>query len=114
MSETNNDLTSSRRMFLGVGAAALMAAGIGCESKPASEAPKSQPSEGAGTAAPAATPAAAVSVPGPVPGTRLTEAYVSQVGRDAYFWGWPMVNIHNRKLAFAKIPEPGLLGGIVP
>jgi len=25
-----------------------------------------------------------------------------------------MVNIHNRKLAFAKIPEPGLLGGIVP
>jgi hypothetical protein len=25
-----------------------------------------------------------------------------------------MVNIHNRKLAFSKIPEPGYIGGIVP
>ena len=54
------------------------------------------------------------SIPGPVPGTRMTEAYISQVGRSAYLWGWPMVNIHNRNLTFIKVPEPGYMGGIVP
>ena len=42
------------------------------------------------------TPEANKPIPGPVPGSRLTEAYVSQVGRSAYFWAWPMVNIYNR------------------
>ena len=32
----------------------------------------------------------------------------------AYTWGYPMVNAHNRRAAFAEVPEPGLLGGIVP
>jgi hypothetical protein len=53
-------------------------------------------------------------VPGPVPGTRLTEDYVRCVGGMAYLWGWPMVNMHNRKLMMSKVPEPGLMGGIVP
>ncbi len=50
----------------------------------------------------------------PVPGTRMSEAYVQQIGRFAYFWGWPMVNMHNRRLMLSKVPEPGLMGGIVP
>ena len=54
------------------------------------------------------------SVPGPMPGTRLTEDYVRRVGGVAYLWGWPMVNMHNRKLILSKLPEPGLMGGIVP
>ena len=66
------------------------------------------------TSAPVAPAPVAVSVPGPVPGTRLTEDYVRRVGGLAYLWGWPMVNIHNRKLILAKLPEPGLMGGIVP
>jgi hypothetical protein len=49
-----------------------------------------------------------------VPGTRLTEAYVRSVGDTAYLWGWPMVNMHNRKLILEKLPGPGLMGGIVP
>jgi hypothetical protein len=53
-------------------------------------------------------------VPGPMPGTRLTEAYVSQVARSAYLWGWPMVNLHNRRVIMGKVPEPGYMGGIVP
>lgn len=36
------------------------------------------------------------------------------VAREAYFWAWPMVNIYNKRLAFGKAPEPGLLGGILP
>jgi hypothetical protein len=38
-------------------------------------------------------------IPGPVLGTRMTESYVREIGRFAYFWAWPMVNIHNRLLA---------------
>ncbi len=53
-------------------------------------------------------------VPGPVPNTRITEAYARLVARDAYFWAWPMVNIYNRRLAFAQAPTPGLMGGILP
>jgi hypothetical protein len=58
--------------------------------------------------------APAVVVPGPVPGGRMTEEYVKQVGRSAYLWAWPMVNMHNRKGILEKLPEPGLMGGIVP
>jgi len=32
----------------------------------------------------------------------------------AYLWGWPMVNLQNRKTTFEKLPGPGLMGGIVP
>ncbi len=59
-------------------------------------------------------PVSAGKISGPVPGTRMTEAYVSQVGRSAYDWAWPMMNIHNRWAAFSKLTEPGYLGGIVP
>lgn len=63
------------------------------------------------TAPPAAT---AQSVPGPVPGTRLTDEYVEEIGHLAYVWAWPMVNIYNRLIAFDQLKEPGLMGGIVP
>jgi len=59
-------------------------------------------------------PTAAADVPGPPPGTAMTKAYVQSVGRTAYVWGWPLVNMANRAAAFSKAPEPGLLGGIVP
>ena len=48
--------------------------------------------------------------PGPVPGTRTTASYARQVGRFAYFWAWAMANIHNRLLAYDKLPAPGLAG----
>ena len=53
-------------------------------------------------------------VPGPVPGTRLTESYVREIGRLAYLFGWPMVNVYNRFLAYEKLPGPGLAGGVLP
>lgn len=52
--------------------------------------------------------------PGPVPGTRTTASYARQVGRFAYFWAWAMANIHNRLLAYDKLPAPGLAGGVLP
>jgi hypothetical protein len=44
----------------------------------------------------------------------MTKEYVQGVGRMAYFWGWPLVANANRAAAFSKVPEPGLVGGVVP
>lgn len=66
------------------------------------------------TSAVTTPPDAAATVPGPVPGTRMTEAYVRMVTRDTYFWAWPIVNVYSRRLVFKDIPYPGLLGGTVP
>ena len=113
MSKTSSDLISSRRAFLGVGAAALVATSIGCNSQPKPEAPKTQPSEGAGTppAAPAKPPTV---ISGTAPNTPLLREYVQMVGRYAYLWGWPMVNSFNRRTGLTSVPEPGLRGGILP
>ena len=48
---------------------------------------------------------ARAAVPGPVPGTRITEAYARLLARDAYFWAWPMANIYNKRLAFGRRPR---------
>jgi hypothetical protein len=42
---------------------------------------------------------------------RMTEDYVRSVGRLAYLWGWPLVNMHNRLSIMEQVPGPGLLGG---
>ncbi len=55
-----------------------------------------------------------VTVPGPVAGTVMPKEYVYQMGRQMYFWGWPLVNMHNRVLVMRQVPEPGLNGGVVP
>src|SRR5688500_10231145 len=47
-------------------------------------------------------PKAAPEVRGPAPGNAMTPAYVELVGRMAYVWGYPMVNAHNRRAAFAQ------------
>ena len=44
----------------------------------------------------------------------MTREYVQMVGRMAYAWGWPLVNSHNRRAAFAMAPTPGLNGGVLP
>ncbi|NEV02491.1 DUF1254 domain-containing protein [Bradyrhizobium uaiense] len=59
-------------------------------------------------------PTTAAEIPGPPPGTAMTKEYVQMVGRMAYLWGWPLVNSHNRREAFGKAPEQGLLGSVVP
>src|SRR5262252_4115578 len=52
--------------------------------------------------------------PGPDTSVKITEGYARMVARDAYFWAWPMINIYNRRLAFAQCPEPGLMNGVLP
>ncbi len=59
-------------------------------------------------------PKSPVDVPGTPPGTVMTKDYVAMVARAAYIWGWPLVNQLNRRATFAKAPEPGRLGGVLP
>jgi len=59
-------------------------------------------------------PQGAAQVPGPAAGNTMTQAYVQMVGQMAYFWGWSLVANANRAVAFSKVPEPGLVGGVVP
>ena len=62
---------------------------------------------------PSQTSRTAADIPGPLAGTRMTEEYVRMVGRDAYFWGWPMVNLYNRRLTYTKVPTIGIVRPVV-
>lgn len=59
-------------------------------------------------------PKSAADVPGTPPGTIMRKDYVVMIARTAYLWGWPLVNQINRRASFAKAPEPGRLGGVLP
>lgn len=59
-------------------------------------------------------PTTTAEVSGPVPGNTMTKEYVQMIGRMAFVWGYAMVNTHNRRMAFARSPEPCLIGGVLP
>lgn len=62
------------------------------------------------TATQGTTPAAAQ----PSPNAIMHPGYATTIGRMAYVWGWPMVNMLNRNERITQAPHPGLLGGILP
>ncbi|MBX5168757.1 DUF1254 domain-containing protein [Rhizobium sp. NZLR1b] len=51
--------------------------------------------------------------PGPDTRVKITEEYARQIGREAYFWAWPMVNVYNRRLTYAPLKEPAKSGPLV-
>ncbi|MEU6199769.1 DUF1214 domain-containing protein [Streptomyces sp. NPDC047061] len=61
-----------------------------------------------------ATPGTLGALAVPVSGSRMTGEYLRAMGRVAYLWGWPLVNMHNRLGVMEQVPVPGLLGGVVP
>jgi hypothetical protein len=65
-------------------------------------------------AQPVATVAQQTVPTGPAAGTAMTKEYVQMVGRMAYIWGWALVNNAHRHAAFSQVPEPGLMGGVLP
>lgn len=40
--------------------------------------------------------------------------YAKSIARSAYIWGYPMVNMINRRIRLSAAPEPGRLGGVLP
>jgi hypothetical protein len=61
--------------------------------------------------APPKTPA---DVTQPPDAMMMQPAYAAAIARTAYIWGWPMVNMLNRRAAITKAPQPGLLNGVLP
>jgi hypothetical protein len=59
-------------------------------------------------------PRRAADVTRPAGGVLLHDEYAKTVARIAYVWGWPMVNMINRRAAITKAPQPGLLNGVLP
>jgi hypothetical protein len=51
---------------------------------------------------------------GPAPGSRLGADFVRAVGRFAYLWAWPMVNVYSRYTSMRRVWRPILIGGIAP
>ena len=59
-------------------------------------------------------PATAAEVRQPASGAIMHKEYVKTIGRMAYVWGWPLVNLSNRRAGITQAPAPGRLGGVVP
>jgi hypothetical protein len=51
--------------------------------------------------------------PGPDTRVKITEEYAKLVGRDAYFWAWPLVNVYNRRIANDQVQD-FIVAGPVP
>lgn len=48
--------------------------------------------------------------PGPDARVKITKEYAALVARDVYFWAWPLVNVYNRRLYFARIEQQQYTG----
>lgn len=44
----------------------------------------------------------------------VTPEYAAKLAEFAYVWGWPLVNMLNRRAAITKAPHPGYLNGVLP
>ena len=61
-----------------------------------------------------ALPTTAADVTAPATGVVMHPEYAKAVGRLAYVWGWPMVNMLNRSASITGAPEPGWLNDVLP
>ena len=59
-------------------------------------------------------PASPSEVTQPATGVLMHPEYAKAIARTAYVWGWPMVNMMNRRAAITQAPEPGRLNGVLP
>lgn len=50
----------------------------------------------------------------PDTGILMQPGYAKTIAQMAYVWGWPMVNMINRRAAITKAPQPGHLNGVLP
>jgi hypothetical protein len=62
----------------------------------------------------AATPPSFADLSLPSPDVKPPPEYVKAIARTAYVWGWPMVNMLNRRARITQAPQPGLMGGVLP
>ncbi len=74
------------------------------------------------TSSQVAFPASPAEVTQPATGVLMHPEYAKAIARTAYVWGWPMVNMTNRRAAVTRCPnraavtqvsEPGRLNGVL-
>lgn len=109
-----DDLVTSRRdaMKGGLGAASLAAMGTGVAVPAAIAAVSVAATTDVAQAQPAS--GAATSLTQPATGVTMHPGYARATAQMAYLWGWPMVNMINRRNRITQAPYPGLVGGILP
>jgi hypothetical protein len=54
------------------------------------------------------------SVTKPATGVVMFADYARAIAQMAYIWGWPMINMINRRAAITQAPQPGHLNGVLP
>jgi hypothetical protein len=104
------DITRRDAMKSGVGAASLAALGTGA----AVPAAVSTAALVATADTSQAQQHASRRVTEPATGILMHPDYARTIAQLAYVWGWPIVNMLNRKARITQAPRPGLLGGILP
>src|SRR5262245_3978930 len=57
---------------------------------------------------------AASQVTEPATGITMHPGYARTIAQMAYVWGWPIVNMINRRAAITQAPQPGHLNGVLP
>jgi hypothetical protein len=50
----------------------------------------------------------------PATGIVMHAGYARTIAQMAYVWGWPIVNMINRRAAITQAPQPGHLNGVLP
>jgi hypothetical protein len=50
----------------------------------------------------------------PATGILMHTDYARTIAQMAYVWGWPIVNMINRRAAITQAPQPGHLNGVLP
>jgi hypothetical protein len=105
-----NDLSTTRRDAIkgGLGAASLTALGGSMA------APVAITTVAIATTAKAEQPSYDIDVTEPATGIVMFPDYARTIAQFAYVWGWPMVNMINRRTAITQAPQPGLLNGVLP
>lgn len=102
----------TRRDALAAAAAGLVAGVVGpVGSARAQQAPATRVATGTATDAPAVS---FDQMTKPADGVIMPPGYIKAVAQFAYIWGWPLINMVNRRAAITQAPHPGLLGGFVP
>ena len=98
----------------GIGAASIAAMSTGLAVPVAMSAASLAVATGTAQAQQASISAAPSSVTQPATGILMHPDYARTIAQMAYVWGWPMVNMLNRKAQITQAPYAGLIGGILP
>ena len=56
----------------------------------------------------------AMQITEPATGIIMQPGYARTIAQMAYVWGWPIVNMINRRAAITQAPQPGHLNGVLP